>query len=169
MPERWNSIANTLELFFFCNGLMQERCNSIANTLEFFGVFCDWLVQERCNSFGNALELHPSCTNQLISHDDVNKWKHFPRNWPFVQGIHRSPVNSPHKSQWHRALVFSLICVWINDWVNNREADDLRRYHAHYDIIVMNNSGDGRCVCNHLPCHHWFAWILCVFLIKHRT
>ena len=47
----------------------------------------------------------------LSSHDDVIKWKHFPRYWPFVQGIHRSPVNSPHKSQWHRALMFSLICA----------------------------------------------------------
>ena len=28
-------------------------------------------------------------------------------------------------------------CVWINGWVNNREAGDLRRYHAHYDVIVM--------------------------------
>ena len=35
------------------------------------------------------------------------------------------------------ALMFSLICFWINDWVNNREAGDLRRYHAHYDVIVM--------------------------------
>ena len=50
-------------------------------------------------------------------HDDVIKWKHFPRNWPFVRGIHQSPVNSPHKGQWHGALMFSLICVWINDWV----------------------------------------------------
>ena len=24
------------------------------------------------------------------SHDDVIKWKHFPRYWPFVRGIHRS-------------------------------------------------------------------------------
>ena len=30
-------------------------------------------------------------------HDDVTKWKHFPRYWPFVRGIHRSPVNCPHK------------------------------------------------------------------------
>ena len=58
-------------------------------------------------------------------HDDVIKWKHFPRNWPFVRGIHRSPVNSPHKGQWRGALMFSLICVWINYWVNNREAGDL--------------------------------------------
>ena len=33
--------------------------------------------------------------------------------------------------------MLSLICVSINDWVNNREAGDLRRYHAHYDVIVM--------------------------------
>ena len=56
------------------------------------------------------------------SHDDVIKWKHFPPYWPFVRGIHRSPVNSPHKGQWRGTLMFSLICVWINDWVNNREA-----------------------------------------------
>ena len=29
-------------------------------------------------------------------HDDVIEWKHFLRYWPFVRGIHRSPVNSPH-------------------------------------------------------------------------
>ena len=72
-------------------------------------------------------------------HDDVIKWKHFPRYWPFVRGIHRFPVNSPHKYQWRGALMFSLICVWINGWVNNREAGDLRRYRAHYDVLVMTN------------------------------
>ena len=70
-------------------------------------------------------------------HDDVIKWKHFPRNWPFVREIHRSPVNCPHKGQWRGALMFSLIYAWINDWVNNREAGDLRRQHGHYDVIVM--------------------------------
>ena len=55
----------------------------------------------------------------------------------FVRGIHRSPVNSPHKGQWCGALMFSLICVWINSWVNNREAGDWRRYRAHYDVIVI--------------------------------
>ena len=47
------------------------------------------------------------------------------------------PVNSPHKGQWRGALMFSLICVWINGWVNNREAGDLRRNRAHCDVIVM--------------------------------
>ena len=73
----------------------------------------------------------------LSSHDDVIKWKHFPRYWPFVRGIHREPVNSPHKGQWRGAVMFSLICVWINGWVNNREAGDLRRYRTHYDVSVM--------------------------------
>ena len=72
-----------------------------------------------------------------MTHVDAIKSKHFPRNWPFVRGIHRSPVNFPHKGQWRGALMFSLICVLINDWVNNREAGDLRRYRAHYDVIVM--------------------------------
>ena len=42
------------------------------------------------------------------THDDVIKWKHFPRYWP------------------------------IYGWVNNREAVDLRRYRAHYNITVMS-------------------------------
>ena len=71
------------------------------------------------------------------THDDVIKWKHFPRYWLFVRGIHRSPVNSPHKGQWRGALMFSLICTRINGWVNNREAGDLARHYAYYDVIVM--------------------------------
>ena len=53
-----------------------------------------------------------------------------------MRGIHRSPVNSPHKDQWRWALVFSLICAWINGWVNNNEVGDLRHHRAHYDVIV---------------------------------
>ena len=76
---------------------------------------------------------------QVSHHDDVIKWKHFPRHWPFVRGIHRSPVNSPHKGQWRGVLIFSLICVWINDWINNCGAGDLRRHRVHYDVIVMHS------------------------------
>ena len=70
-------------------------------------------------------------------HDDVIKWKHFPRYWSIVRGIQRSPVNSHHKGQWCEAFMFSLICTWINGWVKNREASDFRRHRAHYDVIVM--------------------------------
>ena len=47
------------------------------------------------------------------------------------------PMNSPYKGQWRGALMFSLICAWINDWVNNREAGDLRRHRGHYDVNVI--------------------------------
>ena len=57
----------------------------------------------------------------------------------------------PTQSQWRGALIFSLICVWINGWVNNREAGDLRRYRAHYDVSVMHPSTSifrlGCCPC----------------------
>ena len=39
--------------------------------------------------------------------------------------------------------MFSLICAWINDWVNNRKAGDLRRHRAHYDVTVMTNLSFG--------------------------
>ena len=46
-------------------------------------------------------------------------------------------VNSPHKGQWHGALMFSLICAWIDGCVNSHKAGDLRRHHTHFDTIVM--------------------------------
>ena len=63
----------------------------------------------------------------------------FSRYWPFVRGIHRSPVNSLHKGHWCGALKFSFVCAWINGWVNNRKDGDLRRHRAHYNVIVMLN------------------------------
>ena len=100
--------------------------------------------------FHTFVELHTS-----HYHDDVIKSKHFPRYWPFVRGIHRSPVNSPHKGQWRGALMFSLICAWINGWVNYGNAGDLRRHRAHYEVIVMT--------IRNLPCQFKklvFLWFL---------
>ena len=74
-----------------------------------------------------------------LRYDDVIKWKHVPRYWPFVWGIHRSPVNFSHEGQWRRALIFFLIGTWTNGWGNNRDADDLRRHRAHYDVTVMKS------------------------------
>ena len=68
-------------------------------------------------------------------------WRHqvetFPALLALCAGNSPVPVNSPHKDQWRGALMFSLICAWINDWVNNREAGDLRRHRGHYDLNVM--------------------------------
>ena len=78
-------------------------------------------VQERNSIFHRCVT---QCCGESPAkfYDVVIKWKHFPRYWPFVRGIHRSPVISPHKGQWRGALMFSLICAWINARVNNHGA-----------------------------------------------
>ena len=48
-----------------------------------------------------------------------------------------SPVNSPHKGRWRGALMLSLLCAWTNGWVDNQDAGDLRRNHAHHDVTVI--------------------------------
>ena len=103
------------------------------------------------------------------SHDGVIKWIHFPRYWPFVRGIHRSPGNSPHKSQWRGALMFTLICARINGWVNSCEAGDLRRNRAHYDVIVMlrNMPGKGVVIWAIALTSHYIAHCMFIFFISH--
>ena len=61
------------------------------------------------------------------------RWRHQ------MEKFSRSPVNSPHKGQWRGALMLSLICDWVNSWVNIPEACDLRRRCAHYDVSVMTH------------------------------
>ena len=70
-------------------------------------------------------------------HDDAIKWKHFPCHWTIVRGIHQSPVNSPQKVQWYAASMFSWVCAWTNGWLINRDAGDLNRHHAHYDVTII--------------------------------
>ena len=60
------------------------------------------------------------------SHDGVIKWQQFPRYWPDVLAIQRSPLNSPPKGQWREALIFFFIYAWTNGEANNRDAGDLR-------------------------------------------
>ena len=80
---------------------------------------------------------HTRSYSVLQNHFDVIKWKHFPRYWPFVCGIHRSPVNSPHKGQWRGPLMFSFNCAWTNNWANNGNIGELRQHRAHNDVITL--------------------------------
>ena len=52
-----------------------------------------------------------------------------------------SPVSGefPAQRPVTRSFDVSLICVWMNIWVNNREAGDLRRHHSHYDVTLMEH------------------------------
>ena len=93
----------------------------------FLGIYCIYIYQ---------LKQYCSVTLNL---DAVIKWKHFPRNWPIVRGIHRSLVDSPHKGQRGRALMFSLMGAWTNGWVNSRDVGDLIRHGAHCNVILICN------------------------------
>ena len=84
---------------------------------------------------------------------------HMTRYWPFVRGTHRSPVNSPQKGQWRGALMFSLIWVWINDWVNNRKPGDLRHYPGNYDVTVMHEYLANACLHPLPQTHRTGAWL----------
>ena len=88
----------------------------------------------------NTLSKHCGYMRGRCVNDDVIKGWHFLRYWPFVRGIHRSPMKSPHKGQWRGALMFSLIYAWTNGWVNNRDAGDWIRHRAHHDVTVMCTS-----------------------------
>ena len=107
------------------------------NKTHFCGVLCSIHPYLHAYVMGQVAWTRLGTNSNALDHDDVIKWKHFPRYWPFVRGIHRSPVNSPHKGQWRGALMFTLICVRINGWVNNCKTCDLRRNRGHYDVIVM--------------------------------
>ena len=120
-----------LYLYQIATSKSRNRCVGLGHLIIAWVLFY-WMVH---------ITLQPmKYTHNFVMHDDIVKWKHFPSNWPFVRGIHRPLVNSPHKGQWHGAFDFSLICACINGWVNNGGAGNLRRYPAHYDITVMVKS-----------------------------
>ena len=52
-------------------------------------------------------------------HDDVIKWKHFLRYRHSVWGIHRSPVNSPHKKPVTRSFD-AIFDLRLNKWLSKQ-------------------------------------------------
>ena len=79
------------------------------------------------------------CLDQMNSNILRSWWRHQMKTFFALLAIcaGNSPVNSSHKDQWPGALMFSLIWAWVNHRVNTGEIGDLKRYRAHYDVIVM--------------------------------
>ena len=134
-----------LPAFYVNNGFNQDfdhwntKLPFLQNTwgcvhLIFISNYCAFMLETedtRMLPDGILPSTEPTSSKNNCIHDDVIKWKHFPRYWPFVRGIH----GSRHKGQWRGAVIFFL-CVWINGWENINETGDLRRYRAQYDVIV---------------------------------
>ena len=131
--------VNHRMLYFLSNSSSHFHFKIIS--VHYLNNKCDFSIGET-NSYVCLFTVFPHIFPDTYNTFHEIWWRHqmetFSALLAIWRGIHRSPVNSPHKGQWRGALMFSLICVWIIVWVNNREAGDLRRYRAHYDVIVMN-------------------------------
>ena len=71
----------------------------------------------------------------------MSSWRHeretFSVSLALCEGNPPVTGGFPHKGQWRRALMFSLICASTNGWSNNGDTGDLRHHRAHYDVAVM--------------------------------
>ena len=134
-----------------------------------------WLPSGRGGGYVGASRPLPIWNEDRIHHDDVIKWKYFPRYWPFVRGIHRQSLDSPHKGQWRGALVFSLMCAWKNGSAKTRDDDYFSCHRAHYDVTVLTFDWKychaGPIDQSHnapisYPTIHHFATDMCTFLFQ---
>ena len=90
--------------------------------------FSETIINASHQTASQAVELFSWWRHQMETFSAL--LANYARNSPVL-------VNYPHKGQWRRALMFSLMCVWINGWVNKRDFGDLIHHRAHYDVIVM--------------------------------
>ena len=131
---------NCMAAWSHINTLFQqkEKISTTVITIQCGAVITRWLftklvtIDTRRASYGVSF---------VSASPDISWWRHqmeiFSALLAICAGNSPVPVNSPHKGQWRGALMFSLICVWTNGSVNNREAGDLRRYRVHYDVTVI--------------------------------
>ena len=104
--------------------------------------FDNWTLVQVMARYRQATSHYLSqCWPRSMLPYDATWWRHqmetFSALLALCAGNSPVPVNSPHNGQWRGALMFALICIWINDWVNIREAGDLRRHRGHFDVNVI--------------------------------
>ena len=105
-----------------------------------FDIPCDWLViQDKifkvvqikiANLFGYYVGY------KTLSMSCQSPWRHLQLE-TFSALLALCAGNNPHTGQWRGALLFSFICAWINGWINNGKAGDLRRHRGHYNVTAM--------------------------------
>ena len=127
--------------------LPRQQDNTVVTSSSF-------VVMVRCGNF-----------QLLRCHDDVMKWKYFPRYWPFVREFTGEfPSQRPATRSFD---FFSLISAWINGLINNREAGDLRQTPSRslwrHCITIMLIE---KCrFANEHPIWTWpISWLMLVFV-----
>ena len=88
-----------------------------------------------------GLTCKPGCTCIMMTSSNGNIFRVTGPLW----GEFTGPCWIPHTNASDAELwCFLWSAPWINGWVNNREAGDLRRYRAHSDVTVMMRGYDSR-------------------------
>ena len=140
-------VTRSFDVFFDLNGWVNNReAGDLRRHRAYYDAILMVLWDGLCGVWGKRAGEHglqwPLFTKETNASSATTWWRHqvgtFSALLAICAGNSPVPVNSPHKGQWRGALMFSLIWAWINVWVNNGEAGDLRRHRAHYDVIVMN-------------------------------
>ena len=105
---------------------IRSPSNSLALSLKKWTLFCSWFL-----TWFLILDLWFHC--------DIPWWRHQMETFSALLAIcaGNSPVTGEFPAQRPVTRSFDVFCAWINGWVNNLEANDLRRYRAHYDVTVM--------------------------------
>ena len=138
--------------------------HTIPRSFSCYRHFCEESPPVASNSRHKGPVSRMSAIWNAVIHGDVIKWKHFPRYWPFVRGIHRSPVNSPHKGHWRGALMF-FVCVWINGWVNFRETGHCNVANQY---VLRSHLQQSNCHKKHnIAVNNWVADALNRWLLGH--
>ena len=122
-----------------------HHCKHAINNMLELGSSPLWYIYSDRDLVNKSVHVHAFSVvkpvQRMISITPITWWRHQMETFSALLALcvrnSLVPVNSPHKGQWRGALMFSLICAWINGWVNNREAGDLRLHHGHYDVNVM--------------------------------
>ena len=81
-----------------------------------------------------------------LKHDDVIKWKYFPRNWPLVQGIHREPVTRSFDVFFDLRLNKLLSKQWWDWWLETLSRPLWRHCNVNYNLST----------CVRIVCQNWF-------------
>ena len=127
-------ISDSLDIDFIYGDIRGWSCNKSNYDTQ-------WQLLVMSN---DAVQIKMAEVDMRQMHNECKKsaclawWRHQMENFVWLAlCVVNSPVNSPHKGQWCRALKFSLICTKTNSWVNYRGTGDLRRHCVHCDVIVM--------------------------------
>ena len=141
-----------------------------------------WIPQSEStiNSLGNFCKVTSLAAGLYIHHEFIHygviKWKHFPRYWPFLRGIHRSPVNSPHKGQWRGTLMF-FFYLHLNKRLSKQPK--CRWFETQSRSLWRHcNVETGWCIYAPLSCYYLTQWWLvinwthgnkCLWLLNQNT